>query len=310
MIWKRLIVQIAAGASAVAGIVHSVPGQSCRCNDRQSTDFSADTVRTQQDGGLIQWNQNSNHTGQPFPGIRDPFSGQFVTSSPKWDAPAAIRNGSSTSGSLALANIKDPASGTTGTSGSSSAVKPRTGGDVRNTGPATGMFSSGSAIGSNFGGGFGGGSGSGMETGGGSTSGSGRGSSTTWSPGRTSGGGGGDTGGGSDVRRSGTSSSTVTTNDPPGNPPKDNPPKDNPPKDNPPGHGPFCEVKPPKETIPGPCPKVPGENDKPVVLPPHSGQNPGDTPVVPEPGSILLLAIGGGLGGVRWWRHRKQVAQG
>jgi hypothetical protein len=310
MIWKHLIVQVTAGAAAVTGTIHSVPGQSCRCSDRQSTDVTADTGRTSQDDVRIQWNRTSNHTGQPSPGIRDPFSGQFVTSSPKWDAPAAIQNRNSASASIALSNIKDPASGKTGTSGSSSAVRPRTGGDVRNTGPATGMYSSGSAIGSTSGGGFGGGSGSGTETGGGSTSGSGRRNSTTWSPGRTSGGGGGDTGGGSDVRRSGTSSSTVTTNDLPGKPPRDNPPTNNPPKDNPPGDGPFCEVKPPTETIPGPCPRVPGENDKPVILPPHSGQNPGDTPVVPEPGSILLLAIGEGLGGVRWWRHRKQVAQG
>lgn len=88
---------------------------------------------------------------------------------------------------------------------------------------------------------------------------------------------------------------------PPGLPPED--PGD-PGDPGPPHKPPVCVIDPPLEQLPDPEPPMPIDDrcDGPPVRPP--GGPAGETPVVPEPGSLVLLGLGGAVSGIAWRRRR------
>jgi hypothetical protein len=51
---------------------------------------------------------------------------------------------------------------------------------------------------------------------------------------------------------------------------------------------------------------VPTDTCTPPTSGPIPSENGNDTPVVPEPGTLVLLAIGSGLGGLRYLKKRRQ----
>ncbi len=74
------------------------------------------------------------------------------------------------------------------------------------------------------------------------------------------------------------------------------------------GGGGFAEVPPPMCDLPPALPEIPPTGGDPTAIPDFTpGNGVGDTPVVPEPGSIVLLAIGAGVSGGAWLRRRKKL---
>ena len=74
------------------------------------------------------------------------------------------------------------------------------------------------------------------------------------------------------------------------------------------GGGGFAEIPPPMCEMPPVLPEIPPAGGDPTTIPDFTpGNGVGDTPVVPEPGSIVLLAIGAGVSGGAWLRRRKKL---
>lgn len=72
--------------------------------------------------------------------------------------------------------------------------------------------------------------------------------------------------------------------------------------------GGLSEVPPPMCEVPPVLPEIPSTGGDPTKTPDLTpGNGVGDTPVVPEPGSIVLLAIGAGVSGGAWLRRRKKL---
>jgi hypothetical protein len=65
---------------------------------------------------------------------------------------------------------------------------------------------------------------------------------------------------------------------------------------------------PPTEEIPGPVPELPDGEETAVVVGRPAGGGDSNTPIVPEPGSLLLLTIGSALGGLAWRKRRLLAA--
>lgn len=162
------------------------------------------------------------------------------------------------------------------------------------------------------GGGFGGGGASGGSSGGGSGGFSG---GSTWTP-RPSGsgggggfgsGGGGSTNGFLNTSRSASGSSSTGSDTSP------DPALDSTPTHRPnPTHGKDCglaEIPPPICELPSVLPEIPPTGGNPISVPDCiHGNGVGETPVVPEPGSIVLLAMALGVGGAYSIRRRKRLA--
>jgi|GEM_PF-2884372 len=70
----------------------------------------------------------------------------------------------------------------------------------------------------------------------------------------------------------------------------------------------VCIPEIPLPEIPPIVPEIPDDPTCPYPEEPPTGP-PGYTPVVPEPGSMLLLALGGGLGGASWYRRRRSLTR-
>lgn len=68
----------------------------------------------------------------------------------------------------------------------------------------------------------------------------------------------------------------------------------------------VCQPEIPVAEIPPIAPKAPDEECELVSEVPVA-RAPGQTPVVPEPGSLILLALGGGFGGAVWLRRRRKT---
>ncbi len=66
----------------------------------------------------------------------------------------------------------------------------------------------------------------------------------------------------------------------------------------------LVTVNPPNEQLPDPVPDLPDTpSDPPICVTPPPTNSPEDTPVVPEPGSLLLLSLGTSLGSMMWLRR-------
>ena len=153
------------------------------------------------------------------------------------------------------------------------------------------------------------------RAGGGSAIGGGTGGIGGGGGGGANGGVGGGNGGGGGVAGNGWNWNPV---DPPTDGPGDDPvtpPTDGPGKDpvGPPTDGPgddLTDIPLPDPSIPDVTPDVPTSDD-----PSHCGgghntpPGNGDSPVVPEPGSIILLGIAGGVGGAGFIRRRLKKAK-
>lgn len=76
------------------------------------------------------------------------------------------------------------------------------------------------------------------------------------------------------------------------------------------GSGGLVHVTPPECPIPNPQPEIPVTGGDPVtpVDPGHDG-GVGDAPIVPEPGSAILLGIAMGVGGAGYIRRRRKNAK-
>ena len=72
--------------------------------------------------------------------------------------------------------------------------------------------------------------------------------------------------------------------------------------------GGFAEVPPPTCHVPPVLPEIPPNGGDPTTIPDFTPDNGVcEAPVVPEPGSIVLLAIGAGVSGGTWIRRRKRL---
>lgn len=72
--------------------------------------------------------------------------------------------------------------------------------------------------------------------------------------------------------------------------------------------GGFAEVPPPICHVPPVLPEIPPKGGDPTTIPDFTPDNGVcEAPVVPEPGSIVLLAIGAGVSGGTWIRRRKKL---
>ncbi len=197
--------------------------------------------------------------------------------SPRNEQPA--KNGSSAIGNRATSGNASRVG--TDSSGKPWSVLPSRNGSVGGSGAAIG--GGGGTGGMNGGGGSGGGIGGGGN-GGGSTGGG----SSTWNAQAAGSGGGGGLGGGTDNPSTGVQSYVAT----------DGGPTDGPTDG-------IVDIPLPDPEIPDSTPDVPSSSD-PLhcgggIIP---GVNGNDSPVVPEPGSIILLGIAGGVGGAGWIRRR------
>ncbi|MBC7967907.1 MAG: PEP-CTERM sorting domain-containing protein [Fuerstia sp.] len=222
---------------------------------------------------------------------RDPFTGEWVAagSQTRWSKSGQTRNSSTTSQRIASA---DGSSESTPKSDKSSS-------ESKTSDTSTSGFSSGAAYGggSSFGGSGGGASGGSFGGGmsGGNSGGFNGGSAST--P-RTSGFSGGVSGGfGGGSGSSGKSSGTPT----PDPTPKPDPHAGN-------GGG-LAVIPPPHCPVPPVLPEIPPTGGDPVPPTDHNpGNGAGEAPIVPEPGSIVLLSIAMGVGGAGYIRHRRRRA--
>ena len=71
--------------------------------------------------------------------------------------------------------------------------------------------------------------------------------------------------------------------------------------------GVFTDPSTPSPSVPPVPPTHSDPNCDPSAVPDSSTGTPTGTPVVPEPGSMLMLAIGGAVGGVHWYRRRRKT---
>lgn len=251
---------------------------------------------------------------------RDPFSGLFVSTAPslgdpfgseqsdgKLDQSSSTNQAGVTSSSkqtdrqAAADGESDPATTSAGSSGRNQSlpwsILPS---DPRYSGGSGGP--GGAAIGSGLsatGGGSGGGSsnagiGGGVSGGGGGsgTSAAGSGGNQPWAPRDSSSGGGGGGGGGSNSGQIASSQSSPATD--PGDISENDPL--------------LFRPDPPPEEIPCPVPELPDGDETTVVVGPPPGGGDSNTPIVPEPGSLLLLTIGSALGGCAWRKRRMLAA--
>jgi hypothetical protein len=280
--------------------------------------------------------------------VRDPFSGRMVptTSQARWaqgdDTKAAV--GAPTAGdqkkvesrpstetsSNVVRNQSEAKSGisaraskeTIGDSEPSIGTSTKSSTRARSVLPTPGRAGGGSAIGGGTGGiGGGGGGGANGGIGGGNGGGGGvAGNGWNWNP-ETGGAGGAAGGNGGGQANTGVLDYVETIDDktdpPTDGPGKDpvDPPTDGPGKDpvGPPTDGPgddLTDIPLPDPSIPDVTPDVPTSDD-----PSHCGgghntpPGNGDSPVVPEPGSVILLGIAGGVGGAGFIRRRLKKAK-
>lgn len=280
--------------------------------------------------------------------VRDPFSGRMVptSSQARWaqgeETTAAIgvptggdqRKVESQPSTGASSNVERKQSeANTGTSARVS--KETIGGTESSTGtstkssarswsvlPSRGQGGGGPAIGGGTGGiGGGGGGANGGINGGNGGGGSGiGGNGWNWSP-ETGGAGGAAGGNGGGQTNTGVLDYVETIEvkpepptDGPGKDPVD-PPTDGPDKDpvDPPADGPgddLTDIPLPDPLIPDVTPDVPtGDDPSQCGVGHNTPPGNGDSPVVPEPGSIILLGIAGGVGGAGFIRRRLKKAK-
>ncbi len=297
MNWKQVIVRLAAASAALWSPTRVVWGQSCQCG----TSFVplGDPVSENQKlpaGWPPQWSLPV--TADDAVGttatiadvrVRDPFSGQMIPANMQTrmagtatktaaDVSTRIAKTESVQSSQRNSAVGGSVGGGTGGFGQSGAgaTGSFSGGTGGNTGSAIGGASSWSArSGSNSGGAVGGGStGKSASSVKGSTL---LAQSAEKSKSASSGSG--------SSSKSGGSGSVPSGNPKPG--------------------GDLTEIDPPASQVPDSTPEIPDTNGPGKgggdIVP---GGPPTDSPVVPEPGSIILIGIASGLGGAGWLRRR------
>lgn len=293
MSWKHILIRLLAVIPTLCSCARPVFSQSChcRCGGQRPESSTADQLP----GG----------TGF----VRDPFSGQAVPydQQVRWDRAAdrsftvthlqrgpAVGSGSQSS----RPGAGDPAGETTRVAESDRSSR-RTG---PSTGAAVGGGSGGGGLSSGPGAGISGGSGTGLSR---SSPEVNRRSNQSGSP-------GGGSGGVSTIDESRSARPAVIDDsssrpvDPTPVHPTPVPPILPDPQDD--DDGDLAEIPQPDCPLP---PVLPGIPDGGTPVPPGGPTpgNPGESPVVPEPGSLALLGIGGLLGAGHWWRKRKQSPQ-
>lgn len=263
--------------------------------------------------------------------VRDPFTGQMVptTAQARWDRAISTSIGTSNqSRQNQIQNQIGPstsaATATTPKAAPATGTSPSTKSAQQSSSKSFSILpsKSGSALSGAIGGGSGGGTGGASGGTGGGTSGSSGGGGTSgginWTP-RTGNSGSGSFGGGSSNRsnsgtleyiakndnNSGSTSSGNSKNT--GGTPDTNPPGsgNSPPVVTNPGDD-VPVVREPEIPIPDYTPEIPKNETPGPAGGPVPGTGGGDTPVVPEPGSIMLLAIAGAMAGVVVVRRRRR----
>lgn len=308
MNWKCILIQWTAAASAGIVPVAWVQAQSCRCRPVAPVTEAVPILNSvMADPQLAlgvnrlpadwpkQWDVPSSGVGRNAVTARQGIHFGDVDTA---DRLFGNRNRSVNNGTLKSA-ASDPSTDRLQASGKAKTKTKSSGGGGGGGGGAIGgsTSSGGSSAGQSD-------IGSGGGDGGGSTK-----SGSGWTANKGSGGGGFSGGGFS-------SGSSTRSNSPPPEP-KDSDPKNPPPVTKnseipkPTGQPktPDGPPDPPDCPIPVPTPETPPPGEPPGGPTPPPGGG-GESPVVPEPGSLLLLAIGLGLGGAKWLRYRRQqVAQ-
>ena len=214
---------------------------------------------------------------------RDPFTGAWVAAGSQTRWSKADQTGNSTTTSKRLAAAVD-------SSKSKSATSDKSASGSKSSDGRTSGFSSGAAYGGgSLPGGSGGGASGGLFGGGMSGGNSGGYSGGSTSIPRASGSSGGVSGGFSGGSGGSGKQSSAATPDPhTGN-----------------GGG-LAEIPPPHCPVPPLLPEIPSTGGDPVSpTDPNPGNVAGEAPIVPEPGSIVLLGIAIGVGGVGYIRRRR-----